>query len=237
MKSKKEKLRQQIWDLLSEKEVGAFPFPLEGRIPNFKGSNEAARRLAETSVFRSADTVKANPDAPQRKARELALRQGKRLFMAVPRLRSDKPFMEINPGDNTDPSKAVTIKGSKRFGIPRTVGELPFIDLIIAGSVAVHRDGRRLGKGGGYSDLEFALAAEDGKIGGQTLVVTTVHPLQIVDSEIPFESHDVPVDLIVTPHEVIETNTRFQRPQGIIADILSDSYLEEIPALAEYQGN
>lgn len=36
------------------------------------------------------------------------------------------------------------------------------VDLIVCGTVAVNRRGVRVGKGGGYSDLEFALLVEAG---------------------------------------------------------------------------
>lgn len=230
----KDELRQKIWSKLTDAGVGAFPFPLEAWIPNFKGSNDAARRLAETKVWKAAATVKANPDAPQRKARELALAGGKRLFMAVPRLRNTHPFREIIPDEDIPPRKAVTLKGSRKHGRPRLPEELPEIDLILTGSVAVHRDGRRLGKGGGYSDLEFALARHAGKITEKTVIVTTVHPLQVTEEEIPFEAHDIPLDYIVTPDKVIETGTRYERPAGILPGILSKEYREEIPVLSEF---
>jgi len=44
-------------------------------------------------------------------------------------------------------------KGAFRFGFPVHPKEIPQIDLIVAGSVAVNRRGSRIGKGGGYSDL------------------------------------------------------------------------------------
>ncbi|MDZ7692952.1 MAG: 5-formyltetrahydrofolate cyclo-ligase [Balneolaceae bacterium] len=230
----KDQLRNNTWQLMTDRNVGAFPFPLEGRIPNFKGSNDAARLLQTLDIWKRAKTVKANPDAPQLKARELALKDGKHLFMAVPRLRDEHPFREITPPANIKPRKAVSISGSQKYGKPRGVEELPHIDLIIAGSVAVHSDGRRVGKGGGYSDLEFALAREAGKITENTVIVSTVHSLQLSEENLPFEDHDIPLDYIITPDEVIETNTTYARPKGIIPGILSDEYLDDIPALEKF---
>ncbi|MDX1639945.1 MAG: 5-formyltetrahydrofolate cyclo-ligase, partial [Balneolaceae bacterium] len=151
----KQELRKETWKRMTSQGVGAFPFPLEGRIPNFKGSHDAAHRLCGLDEWKAARTVKANPDAPQLKVRELALADCKRLFMAVPRLRDTNPFREIVPPRGVKPRKAVSIGGSREYGTPRSVDQLPEIDLVITGSVAVHRDGRRLGKGGGYSDIEF----------------------------------------------------------------------------------
>ena len=48
--------------------------------------------------------------------------------------------------------------------------------LVCGSSVAVNRQGARVGKGGGFSDLEFALLVEAGLIGTNTIVATTVHP-------------------------------------------------------------
>jgi 5-formyltetrahydrofolate cyclo-ligase len=233
MKSIKQRIREVIWKKLTEAKVGAFPFPLQGRIPNFKGASEAAKRLSELEIWKGAKTIKANPDAPQKPVREMALRNCKQLFMAVPRLREDKPFRELLSNNNIDTHVAAIIKGGMKSGLPRYVEELPTIDLVIAGSVAIHKDGRRLGKGGGYSDLEFALATHYGKITDRTIIVTTVHPLQITDQDIPMEPHDIPVDFIVTPETVIETNTSCPRPRGIITEILSEEYKERILALAK----
>jgi 5-formyltetrahydrofolate cyclo-ligase len=69
--------------------------------------------------------------------------------------------------------------------------------------VAVNRSGARLGKGAGYSDIEFGLLAEAGLIRLETTVVTTVHQLQVVDEELPEAEHDFRVELMVTPDGVI----------------------------------
>ncbi|WP_073945715.1 5-formyltetrahydrofolate cyclo-ligase [Streptomyces kebangsaanensis] len=63
--------------------------------------------------------------------------------------------------------------------------------------------GARIGKGAGYSDLEFALLMEAGLMRRDTLVVATVHTLQVIGDPIPVTDHDVKVDLIITPEEVI----------------------------------
>ncbi|WP_309436916.1 5-formyltetrahydrofolate cyclo-ligase, partial [Bacillus paralicheniformis] len=84
--------------------------------------------------------------------------------------------------------------------VARNVGvdELQPIDVVICGSVAVNRDSARLGKGAGYADIEVALLHEAGLITPATVIVTTVHPLQIVDGDLPETSHDFRVDLVVT---------------------------------------
>ncbi len=109
--------------------------------------------------------------------------------------------------------------------------EMREIDLVVCGSVVVTRRGERLGKGGGYSDLEFALAREAGLLSDSTPILTTVHPLQIVEEELPWRPHDIPVDIILTPDEVIRTERRRPRPTGLLWDFLEEEKIAEIPVL------
>jgi hypothetical protein len=55
------------------------------------------------------------------------------------------------------------------------VAELTSVDLVICGGVAVNRQGARVGKGGGFSDLEFALLVEAGLIVAGEEVITCRH--------------------------------------------------------------
>src|SRR5689334_8488666 len=176
----KDDIRRAVWETLKENRIARFP-GVEGRIPNFIGAEACAARLAGAPYWRTAKAIKINPDSPQRAVRQRALTDGKTVYMAVPRLRSRKPFIELDPKKITcSPYAASSIKGAAQHGRPVTLKELKKIDLVVCGSVAVNRRGARVGKGGGYSDLEFALLVEENKIGRQTAVVTTVHPLQIV---------------------------------------------------------
>ena len=160
-------LREQVWADLDQPGIARFPRPLN-RIPNFVGAEAAARLLAETDEWRAASTVKSNPDSPQWPVRTRALQDGKVVYMAVPRLAEADPFFLLDPERLADgPRKASSIKGATRSA--RTVGvdELEPVDLVVTGCVAVDESGARLGKGGGFSDLELALAAEAGLVDAQ----------------------------------------------------------------------
>ena len=227
----KDAIRQEIWQLLDEQKVARFP-GTKGRIPNFIGAEACAKVLAENSIWKSAKVLKANPDSPQRAIRQRTLADGKIIYMAVPRLRSDKPFIELDPKRlKCSPYTASSIKGADKFGRPISLDEVQKIDLIVCGSVAVNRNGARVGKGGGYSDLEFALLTEESKIGPGTPIVTSVHPLQITDEEIPMRGHDIPLTAIVTPSEVIELKALYRRPKGIERKILPQEKIDAIPVL------
>ncbi len=152
--------------------MARFPWPAKGIIPHFEGSREAAERLSELDAWADVRALKANPDSPQRWARRLALQAGKVLYMAVPRLTQVEAFVELDPRRLDSPVRAATIKGA--FALGRSVPPkcIPPIDLVLTGSVAVNSRDGRLGKGGGYSDLEYALGRTFAFVQGATPIVT-----------------------------------------------------------------
>jgi 5-formyltetrahydrofolate cyclo-ligase len=226
-------LREEAWAAL--RAAGAARFPgAEGRIPNFVGAEAAAERLRATDEWQGAATLKANPDSPQLPVRQRALEDGKTVFMAVPRLAGDQPFFRLDPDALTvPPRKAASIKGASQHGVLVDVEDLEPVDLAVVGCVAVANDGARLGKGGGFSDLEYAIASEAGLITTATVMVTTVHEAQIVDTgRIPVTAHDFRLDLIVTPERVIDCRTRRKRAAGKVRwSDLTDEKVAAIPLL------
>jgi 5-formyltetrahydrofolate cyclo-ligase len=226
-------LREEVWTALTAAKVTRFP-GADGRIPNFVGAEHAAERLREVPAWRQAHTMKANPDSPQWPVRQRALEDGKTVYMAVPRLAEEKPFFLLDPKRLTGtPRQASSIKGASRSAVPVDVSELEPVDLVVAGCVAAGEDGARLGKGGGFSDLELAVAAAAGLVGPATLVVTTVHELQVrPPGQIPTVEHDVHVDLVVTPDRVIECARppSYQSPR-LRWEVLTHDKVAAIPLL------
>ncbi|WP_353634331.1 5-formyltetrahydrofolate cyclo-ligase [Halobacterium sp. NMX12-1] len=228
----KQDLRERVWDDLEESGEARFPFPPHGRIPNFAGAGDAADRLADTDAWTSADVVKANPDAPQLPVRRAALRAGKTVYVAVPRLRDEECFLRLDPAEVADIDDATTVSGISEHGEPVGPEDVEPVDLIVSGSVAVTERGERVGKGEGYSDLEFALLREFDRADDDTTTVTTVHERQVVDDDIPTGDHDVPMDYVVTPERVLDTDAPDEKPEGIEWDAVTEERREEIPVLA-----
>ncbi|HYY73423.1 MAG TPA: 5-formyltetrahydrofolate cyclo-ligase [Solirubrobacterales bacterium] len=231
----KEQVRAEIWRAMDREKVSRFP-GAEGRIPNFAGAKAAAERLSRHSAWLSAEVIKANPDSPQTHVRRLALTQGKVLVMAVPRLRDQHPFRLLDPRRLSEEQQreASTIKGALKHGKVIDLDEVPELDLVLTGSVAVNLKGARMGKGGGFSDLEFGLLSEAGKIDRRTVVATTVHAIQIVRENLLMTGHDIPVDLVATPRAVIEVDGAYRRPDGILWDHLQPPQIHEIPVLERF---
>lgn len=224
-------LRDRIWTQLEDEGIARFPFPPHGRIPNFAGAKEAADRLTELPEWQEASVIKANPDAPQLPVRRRALREGKVVYMAQPRLRDEKPFMKLDPAEIEDTDAAATVSKMDGYAEPVAPDEVPHVDFIVSGSVAVTEAGTRIGKGEGYSDLEFAVLHALGAAEDDTTIATTVHEVQLVDDAPAPESHDVPMDVVVTPERVVRTETTVERPDGIDWEVLPEEKIEEIPLL------
>jgi 5-formyltetrahydrofolate cyclo-ligase len=228
-------LRDEVWSAMRAAKVARFP-GAAGRIPNFTGAEAAAERLRGTPEWQAARTLKSNPDSAQLPVRQRALEDGKTVYMAVPRLAGPEPFFALDPDHLSEsPRKAASISGATRSARRVTLAEVTPMDLVVTGCVAVGEDGARLGKGGGFADLEFALATAVGLIGPGTVTVTTVHELQArPPGAIPLTDHDVPVDLIVTPERVIDCRSRRgPRPtSGIIWADLTEEKIAAIPLLS-----
>jgi 5-formyltetrahydrofolate cyclo-ligase len=227
----KNAVRQHVWDLLERD--GTAPLGVHGHIPDFVGKEEATARLAELDVWKEARVIKCNPDRAQLPVRVRALREGKLLYMAVPKLATPKPFYLLDPASLTAPIEtAVTSSGAPQ--VAPTVGptEMRSVDLIVCGSVAVSRaSGVRIGKGAGYSDLEIALLTEAGVVTTETAIATTIHQTQLLEDELANADHDFSVDFAITPNEVVVCRPDRERPSGIIGSNLRQDQLDNIPIL------
>uniref|UniRef100_A0A0B7B2U2 Methenyltetrahydrofolate synthase domain-containing protein n=1 Tax=Arion vulgaris TaxID=1028688 RepID=A0A0B7B2U2_9EUPU len=241
-------IRRKIWDYLEDNNLVNAPRPCHYRIPNFEGAAVANDKLANLSVFKQAKTVKVNPDKPQEQARFLVLQAGKELVLLNQSQRyplSSSPttqkqsglLIEVVPPEDADNEKlrhCCTSQGVKEFSTEINSEDKVKIDLLIVGSVAVSRNGFRIGKGKGFADLEYSMMRTFGAIDANTVVVTSVHDSQIVD--IPDElvgEHDLTVDYILTPTEVIETKCARPKPSGVIWNHLEVNKFFQIPVLRQ----
>ncbi|MDP8933449.1 MAG: 5-formyltetrahydrofolate cyclo-ligase [Cyanobacteriota bacterium] len=230
----KDQLRAEIWSSLKQNNASiSEPF---GHIPNFVGAEKAAELLVNLPIWQHAKAIKCNPDSPQIPVRLRALQDGKRLYMAVPRLTDHRCFVELTAEDlhsrNIPLAEAAIARRALACGKLVSFAEMEPIDLVIVGCVAAGRNGGRTGKGAGFADLELAMLKEFGLVQIDTPIVTTVHALQIVeDLRLPMQAHDWALNWIVTAEEVIETNTSYPRPIRLNWDSIRQEQLEQIPIL------
>ncbi len=135
----KDEARQAVWDVLAESGAARFPFPPHGRIPNFAGAKQAAERVLAHPLFEHIKRIKVNPDAPQRYIRLEALKRGITVFVPTPRLRGGfKRFDPMTiPVDKLQ--EAASLSKGDRWAEPVALQDLPAVELIVTGSVAVTR--------------------------------------------------------------------------------------------------
>jgi 5-formyltetrahydrofolate cyclo-ligase len=229
----KQEVRERIWALLEQQD--AVESGVHGHIPDFVGAEQAAELLTTLPAWQSAQVIMSNPDRAQLPIRVLALDAGKLVYMAVPRLVDVKPFYELDPAVlKVSTSEAAISKIAKAMAPKVDLDQMRPVDFILCGTVAVNREGVRLGKGAGYSDIEFALAQEAGLIGPETIIVTTVHPLQVLNEPMPETAHDFRVDFVITPDEIIACGHR-SRPSGLAWDQLNERRIEKIPILRSWR--
>ncbi len=232
--SDKDRLRYRIWALL-EAERAALGSPY-GSIPDFIGADQAAARLAAHPAWQAAGLVKSNPDRSQAWVRLRALQEGKRVYTPVPELVDSTPFVLLDPADlerrGVPPDDVMYADGFLKHGIPVQFEDMEPMDLAVVGCVAVTPAGGRTGKGAGFADLELGIFRELKLLKADTLLVTTVHDLQVVDAaEVVMQAHDSPLDWIFTPTQSIETLTAYSQPAGVDwSAVQPDQYLN-IPFL------
>jgi 5-formyltetrahydrofolate cyclo-ligase len=227
----KQRFREQVWAGIDAAPAVRRAPGAVGRIPNFVGAEAAALRLSELSEWRQARVVKMNPDSPMLALRARAIEEGKLVYMAVPKLTEALPFIALEKSRlSIGALEAASVDGAARHGQPTALEEMLKIDLVVSGSVAVNPAGVRIGKGGGYADIEYALLAELGLVTADTPIATIVHDLQVLDEPLPETAHDFRVDIIATPTRVLRCPPA-QRPCGILWEELGATKLAAIPAL------
>jgi len=228
--SSKQQARDRVWDILHTQQLARAPLPPHDRIPNFADSRLAAERLFTHAPWRDAHRIKVNPDSPQRHVRELALQLGIQVYVPTPRLSGGFQLLDPSLITPADYAKAARRQTMQQFSTVVPLTEMPQLDAIVTGCVAVTTRGKRCGKGAGYSDLEFAILRELGH--APVAVATTVHDAQLVE-DFPSASFDLPLTLICTPSRSIVVKRPATAPAGIDWTRLDAGDLAAMPILAE----
>lgn len=229
----KDRLRNNIWQSLIDN--GVAKGEVFHNIPDFVGSKEAAALLRSLPEWKVSKYMMCSPDVPQIPVRYNALVDNMVVYMAVPQLKDERCFVELekeailNKGMSLE--EAATWEGALKVGRYVTFEEMEKVDITVTGCVAATRTGGRTGKGAGFADIEYALMRRYKKIEDTTPIITTVHPLMIVDeSLLPLQEHDTYLTMVITPDEVIRTNVTKKQPQLNWSLVRADQ-IESIPIL------
>ncbi len=153
-------------------------------------AEEVFNRLEQTAAFLMADKVLMYHSLPDELSTHAFLKKwGSRKLFFLPRVNGVN--LEILPYDESRLEL-----GSFHIEEPtgNDVVDTDEIELIIVPAVAYDRRGNRLGRGKGFYDRLLS-SAKATKIG-------IGYEFQLVD-ELPTESHDVPVDYVITQNMTI----------------------------------
>lgn len=96
------------------------------------------------------------------------------------------------------------------FGIREPVGEacdLEELELFLVPGVGFDREGGRIGMGWGYYDRALGRRRAGGG-GTRARFVGICYEFQLVAAGLPTEEHDVRMDAIVTPEEIVRCSSR-----------------------------
>lgn len=185
MKEKKKKLRAEY-----RRRRDAFVGQLDvaSRNLSFRRPPSPLARLIE-QVQTVALYRHIGSEAPTARLIEYLTETG--VNIALPRVVDGHP-LEFRLVSNSD----ILLSGFKDIPEPDTSCALAEPEMIIAPLVAFDRSLRRLGQGGGHYDRAFAKYPDIPRIGLGWSIQEA--------EEIPSESHDVPLHMIVTECEIIE---------------------------------
>lgn len=133
---------------------------------------------------------------------QILIQRGAHLFL--PRLSTlHKHQMQMWPWHG-----AKTPMRNNRFGIPEPIQPGPraserFLSAVFLPLLGVDKNGNRLGMGGGFYDRWLERVEKQSKT--KPILIACAYPFQIVE-KIHAEAHDVPVDYILSPNEIISTH-------------------------------
>ena len=231
------RLRRVVWGKLAQvaKPDSRFHFDFTSFIPDFEGSPKCVEAICQMPEYRRADTIVAMPDNNLEGFRCQALADGKTLLVfTYGMLRGVVALdgVQIRPEDRT---RAATLDGMEHFATKLSFSQLRStgpIDLLVTGAAAVSREGVHFGKGHGYLDLEWGLLSQMGLVNQETPVIAAVHECQVVDEQVPYAAHDVTVDIIVTPSEVVRCRP-LPKPAGLVWDRMPREFAATRPYIKE----
>jgi len=151
------------------------------------------QRFVEERQVRSLALYLSSPDEPDvRPFLRWAGQQGIRVLLPITR---EDGLLDWAVGDGSAEQEGIT-------GMPEVVGEvlsplaLGDVDAILAPAAAVGHDGCRMGWGRGYYDKTL------GSMANRPPVYAVIFDAEYLD-EVPRETHDEPVDGIITPSRII----------------------------------
>ena len=197
-----------------------------------KIGGKAAENLRRIAPYMQARTVLVSLHPALRQVCLNVLQDRKRLILPTPGLQ--KGFVLLDPAAIPPPKRHLAIrfkwKESSLSKIPYDKPLVEPIDMIVAESLAVTPDGKRIGDGRGFLDLQAAIVQILGWAHPAMQIVSLVQEDSIVES-LPVEETDVGADWIVTPRRAWETSRPAPAARRIVWEKLDAKAIRRNDAL------
>ena len=199
-----------------------FDRQLDHFITDFKGSEEATRRLIALPEWKQARRVFITPDNSTQFLREMAIRQSKEMIMTTYGIRRGSVLVRRGMVPPDQEVYAATLIGMEKFGLPlltiEDLEEAGPLDLMVTGALAISRiHGGRAGKGAGWFDAEWGIWGALKLIREDTPVIGIVHDVQVVHEAFELDPWDCHINIIVTPEETLRL-PKYPQPRGVLWD-------------------
>lgn len=166
-------------------------------------SSRIAERLVELATFRNAATILVTlPFGSEWDVRPLvqhALAEGK--TVAIPRVDASSRTLVLHVVKDLAQDITTGFRAIPEPKAATAIVEPQAIDWLLVPGVAFDRQGRRLGYGGGYYDRLLPLCRDDVQRAAGAFA------MQLVDL-VPTAPHDMRIDLIALPDEVVAIDSR-----------------------------
>lgn len=206
----KDELRKWLWKYLSDYHLTMVPRPCFARIPSFKATEVATSRLLEEARWKDADTVLISPDEATYHARWEAIREGKRLFVPIPR--TDEAYLLDGTGP-ADAQVAAMMKEMARFGKKVSLSDAGNVPLIVTCALSVDRYGGWLGQGEVFGEMAPEIMETSGPF-ADSFRIALVDDMQIFeDFGYLLHPDDAGIDRIITKTQSFTPAERPSEPE------------------------
>ncbi|MCE5242921.1 MAG: 5-formyltetrahydrofolate cyclo-ligase [Syntrophobacteraceae bacterium] len=193
---------------------------------------KAAENLRRIPPYAGARTVMVSLHPALRQVCLNLLNDRKRIVLPTPGLQ--KGFVLLDPAaippSKRLPAIQMKLKDPSLVKLPYHKPMKEPVDMIVTESLAVTRDGKRMGSGEGFLDLQAAILHALGWTSPELRVVTIVQEDQLVES-LPTEDTDVDIHWIVTPRQVMEAFRGVFSGGGILWENLENRAVRRNDAL------
>ncbi len=230
----KEKIRREVWVSLQKvaRPDSRFHWDFTAFIPDYTGSEVCAQRIRAMPAYQRAAVVLVTPDNNLEVLRASCLADGK--LLVVPTYALGRGFLCLERGDVPPGGEelAATLDGLDRFGHPYSLEKVSTEqcpNILVTGASVLNRQGVRLSVGPSYFDLEWLILSGLGIVPLDVPIIAAVHDCQVVNWPCAPLPYSVVMDCIVTPTQVIETDSHSTRPGEDAWSTLPWHVISDIP--------